>query len=70
MRMFEHNSLLSVLVWEGEQVLDFHHCAALGLNKAIVRPGPEAVQKSRQWVWLQKWAHSGHHAEQVPMTDW
>lgn len=53
----------------GEQVLDFHHCAALGLNKAFVRSGPEGVQKGRQWVWLQEWAHSGHHAEQVPMID-
>lgn len=74
MRMFEHNSLLSVLGGGGgggggEQVLDFHHCAALGLNKAIVRPGPEGVQKGRQWAWLQKWAHSGRHAEQVPMID-
>lgn len=70
MRMFEHNSLLSVLgVGEGEEVLDFHQCPALGLNKAIVLPGPERVQKGRQWIWLQKWAHSGHHAEQVPMID-
>lgn len=47
-------------------MLDFHHRAALGLNKAIVCSGLERLQKSRQWVWLQKWAHSGHHAEQVP----
>lgn len=32
-------------------MLDFHHCAALGLNKAIVHPGPEGVQK-RQTVGL------------------
>ena len=50
-------------------MLDFHHCAALGLNKAIVHPGPEGVQKGRQWVWLQKWAHSGHQAEQVSVID-
>lgn len=70
MRMFEHNRLLSVLgVGEGEEVLDFHQCPALGLNKAIVLPGPERVQKGTQWIWVQKWAHSGHHSEQVPMTD-
>lgn len=70
MRMFEHNSLLSVLGGgEGEQVLDFYRCAALGLNKAIVLPALERVQKGRQWVWLQKWAHSGQHAEQVPMIN-
>lgn len=28
-------------------MLDFHHCMALGLNKAIVRLGPEGVQKGR-----------------------
>lgn len=53
-------------------MLDFHHCAALGLNKAIVRPGPEGLQKKkkdRQWARLQKWAHSGCHAEQVPVID-
>lgn len=26
--------------------MDFHHWAALGLNKAIVCPGPEGAQKS------------------------
>lgn len=50
-------------------MLDFHHGAALGLNKAIVCPGPEGAQRGRQWLWLLKWAHSGHHAERVPMTD-
>lgn len=49
MRMFEHNSLFSVLGGDGgEQVLDFHHCAALGLNKAIVRPGLEGLQKKKK----------------------
>lgn len=32
----------------GEQVLHFYRRAALGLNKAIVRPGPEGVQKGRR----------------------
>lgn len=48
MRMFEHNSLFSVL--GGEGVLDFHHCAALGLNKVIVRAGLEGPKKKRQTV--------------------
>ena len=52
--MFEHNSLLSVLGSGGGGVLDFYHCATLGLNKAIVRPGSEGVQKDRQWLWRQK----------------
>lgn len=51
-------------------MLDFHHCAALGLNKAIVHPAPEGPgKKGRQWARLQKWAHSGRHAEQVPVID-
>lgn len=67
MRMFEHNNFLSVLgLAGGRQVLDFHHRAALGLNKAIVCPGLGELQTSRQWVCLQKWAQSGHHAELVP----
>lgn len=48
MSMFEHNSLLSVL--GVVQVLDFHHRVALGLNVAIVRPGPGGVWKGRRRV--------------------
>lgn len=46
MRMFGRNSFpfLSLDVGGGGLVLDFHHCAALGLNKVIVRPGPEGIQ--------------------------
>lgn len=50
-------------------MLDFHRCAALGLNEAIVRLGPEGVQKGRPQGWLQKWAHSGCHAERAGLRD-
>lgn len=41
-------------------MLDFHHCAALGLNKAIVRPGPEGLQKKIKKADSGPGCRSGH----------